>query len=198
VPARAGLLWLRAGAFGRHCGCRHSGSTLFLRAVGLLRLRSAKHFAHRVGSPAKIDVDRQIPARSRLHHRPVRQEPPWRSHCGAADGAWLPGILGLSLPSRCHAAGELPRHQQIADRADDRAALQEHADPGRPGSAWRYRSQNNDLPDAPRNILWCHSSDGTEKNQRCTDEGPLGLDRSRTIDEEISAKVIDFLDRNDP
>jgi arylsulfatase A-like enzyme len=50
----------------------------------------------------------------------------------------------------------------------------------------------------PRNILSCKSSDGTEENQRCSDEGPLTLDRSRTVDEEISAKVIDFLDRNDP
>jgi arylsulfatase len=50
----------------------------------------------------------------------------------------------------------------------------------------------------PRPVLWCHSSDGTEKNQTCKDEGPLTLDRSKTVDEEISAKVIDFLDRNDP
>ena len=50
----------------------------------------------------------------------------------------------------------------------------------------------------PRPVLWCKSSDGTEKNQTCKDEGPLTLDRSRTVDEEISAKVIDFLDRNDP
>jgi arylsulfatase len=50
----------------------------------------------------------------------------------------------------------------------------------------------------PRNVLWCHSSDGTEANQSCKDEGPLTLDRSRTVDEEISSKVIDFLDRNDP
>ena len=50
----------------------------------------------------------------------------------------------------------------------------------------------------PRPLLCCESSDGTEKNQTCHDEGPLTLDRSRTIDEEISAKVIDFLDRNDP
>jgi arylsulfatase len=32
----------------------------------------------------------------------------------------------------------------------------------------------------------------------CQDEGPLTLERSKTVDEEISAKVIDFLDRNDP
>ena len=50
----------------------------------------------------------------------------------------------------------------------------------------------------PRPVLWCNSSDGTEKNQTCKDEGPLTLDRSRTVDEEISAKVVDFLDRNDP
>ena len=50
----------------------------------------------------------------------------------------------------------------------------------------------------PRPVLWCKSSDGTEQNQTCSDEGPLTLDRSKTVDEEISAKVIDFLDRNDP
>ena len=50
----------------------------------------------------------------------------------------------------------------------------------------------------PRPVLWCKSSDGTEANQTCSDEGPLTLERSKTVDEEISAKVIDFLDRNDP
>ncbi len=50
----------------------------------------------------------------------------------------------------------------------------------------------------PRPVIWCKSSDGTQKNQSCKDEGPLTLDRSKTVDEETSAKVIDFLDRNDP
>ena len=50
----------------------------------------------------------------------------------------------------------------------------------------------------PRHVLWCKSSDGTSKNQNCEDQGPLTLERSKTVDEEISAKVIDFLDRNDP
>ena len=50
----------------------------------------------------------------------------------------------------------------------------------------------------PRPVIACTSKDGTEKNQTCKDEGPLTLDRSKTVDEEISAKVIDFLDRNDP
>jgi arylsulfatase A-like enzyme len=50
----------------------------------------------------------------------------------------------------------------------------------------------------PRPVLACKSADGTEKNQTCNDQGPLTLERSKTVDEEISAKVIDFLDRNDP
>jgi arylsulfatase A-like enzyme len=50
----------------------------------------------------------------------------------------------------------------------------------------------------PRPVLWCKSSDGTGRNQTCQDQGPLTLERSKTVDEEISAKVIDFLDRNDP
>ena len=50
----------------------------------------------------------------------------------------------------------------------------------------------------PRPVLSCTSSDGTEANQTCKDEGPLTLERSKTVDEEISSKVIDFLDRNDP
>lgn len=50
----------------------------------------------------------------------------------------------------------------------------------------------------PRPVIACRSSNGTAANMTCRDEGPLTLDRSKTVDEEISAKVIDFLDRNDP
>jgi arylsulfatase A-like enzyme len=50
----------------------------------------------------------------------------------------------------------------------------------------------------PRPVLWMKSSDGTAKNQSGKDEGPLTLERSKTVDEEISSHVIDFLDRNDP
>ena len=49
----------------------------------------------------------------------------------------------------------------------------------------------------PRPMLFC-TSNGTSANQTCRDEGPLTLERSKTVDEEISAKVVDFLDRNDP
>src|SRR6187399_556545 len=50
----------------------------------------------------------------------------------------------------------------------------------------------------PRPILWMKSPDGTAKNQMGQDEGPLTLERSKTVDEEISGHVVDFLDRNDP
>ena len=50
----------------------------------------------------------------------------------------------------------------------------------------------------PRPVLWCKSSDGTSKNQTCKDEGPLTLERSKTVDEEISSHVVDWLGRNDP
>jgi arylsulfatase len=50
----------------------------------------------------------------------------------------------------------------------------------------------------PRPVLACKSSDGTARNQTCQDQGPLTLERSKTVDEEISAKVVDFLERNDP
>ena len=92
---------------------------------------------------------RQVPARSRLHDRRVRQEPLGRPHGGAADCAWLRGVLGLSLSPRCDAAGELSGHQQVADRADRRAAVQEHADSRRAGSPGRRGPNDNDLSDAP-------------------------------------------------
>ena len=50
----------------------------------------------------------------------------------------------------------------------------------------------------PRPVIWMKSSDGTAKNQTGKDEGPLTLERSKTVDEEISSHVIDLLDRNDP
>jgi arylsulfatase A-like enzyme len=50
----------------------------------------------------------------------------------------------------------------------------------------------------PRPVIWCKSSDGTQKNETCQDQGPLTLERSKTVDEEISAKVVDFLDQYDP
>jgi arylsulfatase A-like enzyme len=50
----------------------------------------------------------------------------------------------------------------------------------------------------PRPVISCRSADGTLANQVCKDEGPLTLERSKTVDEEISAKVVSFLDRHNP
>jgi len=47
----------------------------------------------------------------------------------------------------------------------------------------------------PRPVIWCHSADGTQANQSCQDQGVVTLKRSETLEEEVSAKVIDFLDR---
>ena len=100
-------------------------------------------------SAARHPGARQVPARSRLQHRRVRQEPSGRPHRRAADGARLPGVLGLPLSPRRDAAGELPRHQQDPDRAGRRAAVQEHADPRRSGGPRRGGPQDDALPDAP-------------------------------------------------
>lgn len=70
--------------------------------------------------------------------------------------------------------------------------------PGLPAVAGAVDPKSTTCLTPPRPVIWCTSSDGTEKNQSCKDEGPLTLERSKTVDEEISAKVIDFLDRNDP
>ena len=89
---------------------------------------------------ARHPGDRLVPARPRLQHRRVRQEPPRRPHRRAADRARLPRVLGLPLPPRRDAGGELPRHQQVADRADRRAGLPQHADPRAAGGPGGGRS----------------------------------------------------------
>ena len=130
---------------------------LHLRAQCLLhRHVSAAHRhdpAATAGQPvlpaARHPGDRQVPARSRLQHRRVRQEPPGRPHRVPADGARLPGILGLPLSPRRDAAGELPRHQLDADRAGRRAAVPQHAGPRPPGGPRRRGPKNDALPDAP-------------------------------------------------
>ncbi len=50
----------------------------------------------------------------------------------------------------------------------------------------------------PRPILSCSSSDGTQAKQQVESAGELTLERSKTVDEEISDHVIDWLDRNAP
>ena len=50
----------------------------------------------------------------------------------------------------------------------------------------------------PRPIIWGKSSDGTAKNATYKDEGVITLERSKTLEEEVSAKTVDWLDRNNP
>jgi len=70
--------------------------------------------------------------------------------------------------------------------------------PGVPEVAGAVDPRTTTCLTPPRNVLLCKSSDGTAKNQTCKDEGPLTLERSKTVDEEISSHVIDYIDRNDP
>ena len=70
--------------------------------------------------------------------------------------------------------------------------------PGVPDIPGAVDPRNTTCLTPPRPVLACKSADGTGKNQMCSDQGPLTLERSKTVDEEISAKVVDFLDRNDP
>ena len=122
-----------------------SGRNAFF--TGMYPLRTGMIPPQLPGSPTYLQPGTPALAkfllRSRLYHRRVRQEPPRRSYRGAADGSRLPGILGLSLSPRCDAAGELPRHQQEREHTDCRAAVQEHADSGRPRSPRRCRSQDH-------------------------------------------------------
>ena len=62
--------------------------------------------------------------------------------------------------------------------------------PGIPETPVRLRPSRACAWPHPRPILWMKSSDGTAKNQMGKDEGPLTLERSKTVDEEISAHVV--------
>ena len=104
--------------------------------------------------------------RSRLHHRRVRQEPPRRPHRCAADRARLPGVLGLPLPPRRDAAGELPRHQQDARPSrPSRRRARTRRSPACPRSRAPSIPKTTTCLTPPRPVLWCKSSDGTAKNQ---------------------------------
>jgi arylsulfatase A-like enzyme len=70
--------------------------------------------------------------------------------------------------------------------------------PGIPSPPGEVDPKTGNCLTPPRPVIWMKSSDGTAKNQTGKDEGPLTLERSKTVDEEISSHVIDFLDRNDP
>jgi arylsulfatase len=100
----------------------------------------------------------------------------------------LDAMQGVSFPD----INKTPNEQVIAPPCKNTSI------PGIPEVSGAVDPTTTTCLTPPRPVLSCHSSDGTLKNQTCKDEGPLTLDRSRTVDEEISAKVVDFLDRNDP
>ena len=159
-----------------------SGRNAFF--TGMYPLRTGMIPPQLPGSPTLPEAGnagaREVPARPRLHHRRVRQEPPRRSHRGAADGARLPGVLGLSLSPRRHAAGELPRHQQVARRCRaSRRRARTRRSPACPRCPAPSIPKTTLCLTPPRPVLVCKSSDGTEENQTCKDEGPLTLDRSQ-------------------
>ena len=87
----------------------HSGTQRLFHRHGPLRTgmippqpRAARRTAARHAGA------RLVPARPRLQHRRVRQEPPGRPHRRAADGARLPRVLGLPVSPGRDAGGELP------------------------------------------------------------------------------------------
>src|SRR4051812_9778981 len=100
----------------------------------------------------------------------------------------LDAMQGVSFPD----INKSPTEQTVI------AACRNTPIPGLPEVPGAVDPKTTPCMTPPRPVLWCHSSDGTSANQTCQDQGPLTLERSETVDEEISAKVVDFLDRNDP
>ena len=84
-----------------------AGRTAFI--TGMQPVRVGMVLPEIPGSPSYLRTGTPALARflqrSRLQHRRVRQEPSRRPHRVAADCAWLPGVLGLSLSPRRHAGG---------------------------------------------------------------------------------------------
>jgi len=100
----------------------------------------------------------------------------------------LDAMQGVSFPD----LNKSPTEQSIAPPCKNSPV------PGLPEVPGAVDPKTTTCLTPPRPVIACTSKDGTSKNQSCKDEGPLTLERSKTVDEETSAKVIDFLDRNDP
>ena len=129
----------------------------------------------------------------------VRQESSGRPHRCIAHGTRIPGVSGATsiTSTRCSRSAFLTSTNRRQSRLWHRRARTRPI-PGLSDPPGSVDPRTTTCLTPPRPVLWCHSSDGTSKNQTCKDEGPLTLERSKTVDEEISAKVVDFLDRNDP
>jgi arylsulfatase A-like enzyme len=100
----------------------------------------------------------------------------------------LDAMQGVSFPD----INKTPTEQTVAPPCKNTAV------PGLPEVPGAVDPKTTPCLTPPRPVIWCKSSDGTSANQKCQEQGPLTLERSKSVDEEISAKVVDFLDRNDP
>ena len=83
----------------------------------------------------------------------------------AADGARLPGVLGLPLPSRRDAGSELPRPQQdSADAEASRRRARTRRSPALPEVPGAVDPRDHDLPDAaaPGHLVSLIGRDGRE------------------------------------
>jgi arylsulfatase A-like enzyme len=81
-----------------------------------------------------------------------------------ADGAWIPGVLGLPVPPRRDAGRQLQRHQSLREPARHRTGLQEHAGAGPRRGPHRHRSEERHLshPAAPDALVHVIRRDSEE------------------------------------
>jgi Sulfatase len=104
-------------------------------------------------------------------------------------------MLGLPLRPQRHGSADInktPIRQGLVPRCKNTPV------PGLPEVTGALDPKTATCLTPPRPVIWCKSNDGRAANQSAKDEGLLTLERFKTVDEEISAKVIDFLDHNDP
>ena len=101
----------------------------------------------------------------------------------------LDAMQGVSFPD----INKTPTEQTVAPPCKNTPI------PGLPEVPGGGRSEDHDLPDAAAaGASGASPPTAPRRTRPAQDQGPLTLERSKTVDEEISAKVIDFLDRNDP
>ena len=87
----------------------------------------------------------------------------------------LDAMQGVSFPD----INKTPTEQTVAPVCKNTPV------PGLPEIAGAVDPATTPCLTPPRPVIWCKSSDGTAANQTCKDEGPLTLERSKTVDEEI-------------
>ena len=109
--------------------------------------------------------DRRAAQAARLHDRPVRQEPPRRPRGALADRAWLRRVLRQSLSPQ-----------------------------RRGGAGERGLSEGPGVQEKVRSA-WSASSASDRPTAQIEDTGPLTKKRMETIDDEITAAALDFMDR---